>query len=141
MKIINASKLKYYMVWKLCACIPLVTYCIKCRINSFKCGLLVVMHGPPTAVKYVGPASFRSLAHTHIHTMIRSVIPLTGVNIQLICNDTDALVSFWKKFKRCDKNIWLYKKQVITLSISILITGILKTILQNKIFDSFQNLL
>lgn len=88
------------MVCKLCAYIPLVTYCIKCRINCFKCRLLVVMHGPPTAMKYVGPASFRSFAHTHIHTMIRPVIPLTGVNIKLICNNMDALVSFDKM------NIW-----------------------------------
>lgn len=90
------------MACKLCACIPLVTYCIKCQINCFKCRLLVVMHGTPTAMKYVGPASFRSFAHTHIHTMIRPIIPLTGVNIKLICNNMDALVSF-------DKNQYLMK--------------------------------
>lgn len=108
------------MACKLCACIPLVTYCIKCQINCFKCRLLVVMHGPPTAMKYVGPASFRSFAHTHIHTMIRPVIPLTGVNIKLICNNMDALVFY-------DKNQYLIKKNICikkVIKVPISITGI-----------------
>lgn len=63
-----------------------IPYLFKCGINSFKCWLFFIVHGTATAVKNIRPTVIRSFTHTHIHTVIRSVIPFTGIDIQLVWN-------------------------------------------------------
>jgi hypothetical protein len=58
-----------------------------------------------TAMQHRNSIRFRMLAVTHVHAMIRSIIPVAVVYKQLICK-----LSWWKWF--------FYKNRLITIQYS-----------------------